>query len=121
MSLTPGGMVPVGANSKEVVPAATTTYTLTVKGAHSTVEAKCQVEVTPYTPPSITQFRADPETIAPGQTARLSWATTGDVTGLDVTPGAPVTLAINSLEVSPQATTRYRLEASARAAKPRKR
>jgi Flp pilus assembly protein TadD len=112
LRLNPGGPIPNAATSQEVFPTGTTTYTLIATNANATAEASSQVEVIPFVPPSITRLRAEPESINPGQTARLIWEIGGDVDKLELSPGVGIALDQRSVEVSPRATTAYHLEAS---------
>jgi serine/threonine protein kinase len=111
ISLTPGGPMPVSANTIIVNPTTTTNYVLTAMGHGPTVGKKLQIEVIPYPPPLIEQFVAEPRSVAPGQPAKLSWSTSGEITSLTVTPGRPLTPQDSALEVTPEETTGYKLEA----------
>ncbi len=65
----------------------------------------------PYRPPSIERFVVEPKTVMLGHSAKLLWSTSGDITNLRVTPGQPVNTAENELDVTPDKTSDYKLEA----------
>jgi len=110
VKLTPGGTVPGSADAYQVYPTGTTTYTLEAKGTNTTVQRALVVEVTPYQPPIISQFDAKPRNVAPGDTTRLMWSTSGEVSRITIDPGPSVSPGDTSLEVAPQKTTEYKLE-----------
>ena len=91
-----------------VAPDTTTTYALTATNAvGDSVTAEATVTVVP--PPAVVSFRAVPETIARGGTARLVWEVEGAeavfVDGNDVTDDT-------ELAVAPDTTTTYTLTAT---------
>ena len=67
-------------------PTQTTTYTAVATGAGGkSTPATATVQVSPVTPPQITQFTANPTTVSAGQTTTLTWATT-NATSVTITP-----------------------------------
>jgi len=110
VSLAPGGTVAAKTDNYLVYPSATTTYTLVAQGRGAPVERTVVVEVVPYQPPVITQFYPAPKSVSTGETARLMWTTSGEVSKITVTPGRPVSAGETSTEVAPQKTTAYTLE-----------
>ncbi|QDG51382.1 hypothetical protein FIV42_11715 [Persicimonas caeni] len=109
----------LASGSLEVTPEATTTYVLTAVNGDK--EATAQVEVTveePVAAPSVDSFEASPETITEGETATLSWTTTGatslalvDGDGNDIDLG-DADVDSGSVDVSPTADTTYTLTAT---------
>ena len=90
-----------------VAPETTTTYTLEAVNALGD-SATAEVTVTVAPPASIASFGAEPDTIMPGDTARLEWAVEdADSVFID---GADVTDS-TYLAVAPEATTTYELAA----------
>jgi len=98
----------VTGTSVTVNPLTTTAYTLTATNAFGTKTA--QVIVTAGPTPTITSFTATPATVAPGQSATLSWSVTGQW-GLSILPGIG-TVATTSMKVTPTGTTTYTLTAT---------
>jgi uncharacterized protein YkwD len=104
-----------GLTSISVQPALTTTYTLTARNGSGTTAAQVTVQVgggssPPAPSPVIASFSANPSSIAPGQSATLSWNVSGANSisidnGIGNVPG-------NSTVVSPSQTTTYRLTAT---------
>ncbi len=96
--------------SVSVAPAATTTYTLTATGPGGSVTDEAQVRVSTQPAPSA-MLTASPQAIRPGESAMLSWTTTGaDSVVLDNGIGA---VEVNgSLAVSPSTVTTYTLMAT---------
>jgi hypothetical protein len=109
----------LASGSLEVTPEATTTYVLTAVNGDK--EATAQVEVTveePVAAPSVDSFEASPETITEGETATLSWTTTGatslalvDGDGNDIDLG-DADVDAGSVDVSPTTDTTYTLTAT---------
>ena len=65
----------------------------------------------PGTPPLITEFQADPDEVAEGESSRLTWSV-DDADTLVVNPGAVDVTAEPYWDVTPTADTTYTLEAS---------
>jgi hypothetical protein len=107
------GIGPVNANSGSVAvsPSVTTTYTLTATGAGGTVTQSVTVTVGAPGSPQIVRFAADPNSIAAGGSATLSWSTNNAST-VTITPNVGTVTANGSTTVSPAATTTYTLTAS---------
>lgn len=63
-------------------------------------------------PPRIIGFTAQPATINRGDSATLSWEVEGQVTNLRINNGVGNVTGKSSVEVTPDATTTYRLEAT---------
>jgi Protein kinase domain/TPR repeat len=112
VTLIPGGRVGVSASGFVVRPAGTTVYTLTAQGTSGATQRSVKVEVNPYIPPAIIDFSPGQRTVAPGQTTRLTWAVTGDITKIAISPGGPLSLGTSAIEITPQRTTDYTLEAT---------
>ena len=100
--------------SKAVMPAMTTTYTLTATNAQGSVPATAVVTVTP--PVKILNFTAAPNRINQGQSSTLTWSTTGAtdavITGIGTVP------VNGSMQVNPTANTIYTLIAYGRLQQP---
>ena len=114
-SISPGPATIPLVGSLDVSPAVTTIYTITFQasGVQPHIE-QLTVQVLPHA--SITSFSATPQTIAPGQSATLSWATQNStIVDLDVLNYAgqhqSSTKASGSFVVSPTQTTTYTLTA----------
>ncbi|MCF6252500.1 MAG: PKD domain-containing protein [Methylococcaceae bacterium] len=106
------GVVPVN-GSVTVSPAVTTTYTLTATGDSGTTTSSVTINIQPPSqPPTIDSFAASPATISAGQSASLSWTTTGaDSVSIDNGGGTGLLADSNTL-VTPVATTSYTLTAT---------
>ncbi|MGZ4888393.1 MAG: alkaline phosphatase family protein [Candidatus Angelobacter sp.] len=93
--------------STTIVPAATTTYTATAKGASgTTASASATINILGVT------LVASPTRIGPGQTASLSW-TSANATSLSIDQGVGVVNGPSgSLSVTPAATTIYTITAT---------
>ncbi len=111
LTLSPGIGNVTGTTWITVKPEATTTYVLTARNAAGAVTKSRKITV--IVPPAITSFTATPESIAPGQSARLAWSAPGATyyyisadNGSD--PGRFFT---TSTTVRPRATTTYTLTA----------
>ncbi|GEM_PF-5569218 len=93
----------------DVMPAQTTTYTLTARGPGGVATATATIYVEDVPPPVI-QFEANPQTVSPGQPALLSWTTTYAtavaITGLGSQP------LNGSVTVVPETTSSYTLSAT---------
>ncbi len=110
-TLDPGiGTVPC-VGSMEVIPAGTSTYTLTATSRLGTVGASVQVVVLaqPVPPPTATLVAETP-TITPGSWARLSWYTT-DADHCEIEPSWVNSVPCNGhvAFVRPSSTTEYQL------------
>ena len=117
LSLEPGGELSRAADSLVANPADTTTYVLTAKGRTRTVEESVTVEVIPFAPPAIERLVSEPAIVAQGQSAKLIWATSGDLTAIAVSPGPSLSPKDTALEVAPDKTTEYTLHVSGPAGK----
>ncbi|MDD5493309.1 MAG: hypothetical protein PHG36_01355 [Dehalococcoidia bacterium] len=105
---------------RTVMPAMTTTYTLTAVNAAGANSAKVTVTVAgtsaadiipPPGPPYIQYFTVTPESIAPGGTAVLSWSVLGALS-VTVDNGIGSVTSVNTRSVSPGSTTTYTLSAN---------
>ncbi len=97
------GSVPVN-GSIAVTPTITTTYTITARNSSGSRTASAKVTVI-AAPPTVA-FGASPESIAPGQSATLSWTTT-NATSASINQGIG-TVALNGTRaVSPASTKTY--------------
>jgi hypothetical protein len=96
--------------SRVVSPTQTTTYTLTATSSRGPVTCAVTVQVTRGEAPRIISFTANPTTITAGQSSTLSWqvenADSVEITGLGTVN------ASGSRQVTPTATTTYRLTAT---------
>jgi len=95
-----GAFPPSG--STQVKPTSTTTYTATGSGPGGTAQSSATVTVSPA--PTIS-FKAQPNSIAKGGTAVLSWTTT-NATSINI-PGLGGFPASGSTNVTPSTTTTY--------------
>jgi YVTN family beta-propeller protein len=95
--------------TKTVSPTATTTYTITVKGAGGTVMATAKVTVT-VAPPTVT-FSANPMSIEPGELSILSW-TSANAISATIDQGIGEVDLNGSFDVSPVQTTQYTITVS---------
>jgi hypothetical protein len=94
-----------------VMPAATTTYTLTAFGNNIMVTQQITVTVAAPNDPVILTFEAQPSAILSGGTTTLSW-TTQNVTGVDIDNGVGMNLSADgSITVMPATTTVYTITA----------
>ena len=102
-----GGADVTDSTHLEVAPEATTTYGLVAVNVLGD-SAAAEVTVTVVPPATIASFGAQPDTIMPGDTARLTWSV-ADAESV-ILDGADVTDS-TQLEVAPEATTTYELVA----------
>ena len=118
-TLDPGGetiaAAELAAGSKTVTPSASTSYTLTARGAAGTASASATVTIggaAPVPAPTATLV-ADPPTITAGGSSTLRWTTTNasSVT-IDQGVGAVTPLAGGSVSVTPTTDTTYTLTAT---------
>ena len=103
------GVTSNGTGSKEISPAATTTYTLTLD--NNGVTASDSLTVVVDEAPIVNSFTASPEIISPGDSSTLVW----DVSGAEIISiDAGIGDVTNQSEtgVKPEETTSYRLTAS---------
>ncbi|MGK0189028.1 MAG: hypothetical protein ACI9R3_004845 [Verrucomicrobiales bacterium] len=98
-----------GQGSVIVNPTETTSYTLTVD--FDDVIIMQDVTVVVDAQPVINVFTATPSVIAPGQSATLSWDTSG-ATEVTITPDIGVVTAVGSMTVTPAETTAYEITAT---------
>ncbi len=106
--LEPFGWDVESAGTYTVLPSMTTTYRIVATGPGGTNDAS--VTVTVHLPPTA-GIRVDPQAIYRGQSATLSWTSSGaDTVSLDNGIGAVE--ASGSMTVSPSATTTYTLTAA---------
>ena len=112
VAITPGvGSSLNPAGSATVSPVQTTTYTLTATGPGGQQVTQSLTITVGSSTPSIIRFQAAPATITAGQSASLSWATTGAKT-VSI-GGVGTNLPVNgSQSVSPAQTTTYTLTAT---------
>lgn len=96
--------------SRTVAPAATTTYTITVKGGGGTVTSGASVMVTTV-PPPIASLTSDPVSIYRGQSSTLSW-TSSNAISANINNGVGSVDLNGSVLVSPTLTTIYTLTAT---------
>lgn len=113
-SLDLAGKNPLG-DSVEVSPAETTTYTLTVENMDGEATATTTVTVRPG--PAVTSLVAEPAQITQGDATLITWATVNADAVALFAGDEPVSLegldpAGDSVTVSPEATTEFRLVAS---------
>ena len=97
--------------TREVSPAANTTYTITANNAIGSVTASTTVTVTPTVPPVISGFTASPNSIKAGQSATLQWNIT-KASSVAIDQGIGTVSASGTQTVSPTATTIYTLTAN---------
>ena len=104
------GIGPVDVNSSvDVSPTVTTTYTITVEGPAGT--GTDSVTITVNELPIISSFISDVSTITEGESATLSWTSTG-ADSLTLDPGSIDVTGTTSYVASPVLTTSYTLTAS---------
>lgn len=111
ISIAPGiGRVSQASGSRQVSPAATTTYTLTVSGPLRS--ATRSVRVTVETAQNLVlKFSAEPLVIRQGASAELTWSVNGDATSVSIEPGIGKVKNSDSVKVSPASNTTYTLKA----------
>ena len=112
VTLTPGGKVAANVSGFLVHPNGTTVFTLTAESVNGSAQKSVRIEANPYVSPAIADFSAEQRTVTRGQATRLVWSLTGDVSKISLTPGPPLSLGTNSIDIAPQRTTDYTLEAS---------
>jgi hypothetical protein len=112
VSISPSVGTSPAAGSILVVPAGTTTYTLTALNNYGTENATATVTVSTLegTGPSIKSFTATPSTISAGATSKLSWNIAG-ATAISIDQGIGIPSSHYMQEVSPTETTTYTLTA----------
>lgn len=111
LTLEPGVGDVTGTTWVSVKPESTTTYTLTARNRAGAVTSTRKITV--VVPPVITSFTATPENLAPGQSARLTWAAPGALyyyVSADV-GNDPGRVWGTNVTVRPKATTTYTLTA----------
>lgn len=113
IKLNPAPQISSAANSLLVSPDKSTTYTL--EASNGACMATAQVVVTVSSGQScdglnINYFNASPQIIKRGERSTLNWDVTG-ATYVSVSPAPQISSAANSLQVSPEQTTIYTLEA----------
>ena len=104
-----GNLSPLANGQVEVMPAVTTTYTMRVLGAGGTVPFEVSVTITVSVPtgaPVITNFSTNRASINLGESARLSWASSGGVSAV-LNPGNNSVQLSGNLNVSPSVNTTY--------------
>ena len=105
------GIGPVTGGSAGILPAATTTYTLTAGNVAGAVTRTATVQVIPAgQAPVITSFTATPATVTAGQATTLAWSTAWAGT-LSISPGIGAVTG-SQLAVVPAALTTYTLSAA---------
>ncbi len=105
--ITPGNLGATSGTPVSVSPAATTTYTLTVTNSVGTAVTQTATVTVNAAGPSITSFKANPTTIAPGGSSSLTAVFTGG-TG-EIMPGSIPVISGTPVSVSPATTTTYTL------------
>lgn len=96
--------------SIQVMPATTTTYTITARGTNSTIMSTTTITVMPA-PPTIVVFSAQPASITTGSPTTLSWMTT-NATMVTIDNAVGAQMANGTVSVSPTQTTLYTLTAT---------
>ncbi|MBI4819246.1 MAG: hypothetical protein HY791_23445 [Deltaproteobacteria bacterium] len=96
--------------SVQATPGATTTYTLTARGAGGEVTQQLTVTVG-APPPEVVRFEASPASLNAGQSATLEWSTR-NADGVEIDNGVGAKPANGSVTVTPSATTQYKLTAT---------
>lgn len=110
LKIDPGNITVTGMNTTMVMPTATTIYTLTASNVSGSVTQTVTVTVNPPAP-VISSFASSAATIISGQSATLSWTTTG-ATSLRLDPGNLDVTGTTSQMVTPTANTTYTLTAT---------
>lgn len=105
-SITAIGSVSPSFGSRVVNPQVTTTYIGTFTGQGGSITCQTTVVVQPKTPPTCSLI-ATPGAINRGDTASLSWSTSGDVTSMHITNVGSVSASGGSRVVSPTVSTTY--------------
>jgi hypothetical protein len=96
--------------TQQVLPTATTTYTLVATNSAGSVTATATVTVGTATPPAITSFTATPSSVAAGSPVTLQWNVNG-ATSVSISQGIGTVSSSGTQEVSPAVTTTYILTA----------
>lgn len=109
LTLDPGGLDVTALSASVVMPAATTTYTLTADKAGVLVSRDLTVIVDEL--PEILNFAASDSVIAPGDSSTLSWEVAGATT-VTINPNPGAVDLIDSSVVMPDLTTEYTLTAT---------
>ncbi|MFP6858740.1 MAG: choice-of-anchor J domain-containing protein [Roseibacillus sp.] len=109
LTLDPGGADVTAAVNFPVMPASTTTYTLSAVLGAVTVTRDVTVVVDEL--PEINSFGATENVIAPGDSTTLSWIVSG-ADAVTITPAPGAVNAVDSTSVSPGANTTYTLTAT---------
>lgn len=100
------GVIAISANSVQVTPANSDTYTLTASDAYGhTTTATATVTVVP--PPAIASFTAFPAIVAEGKSTTLSW-NVSDAATVSIDNGVGIVTG-NSVTVQPSSSTTYTL------------
>jgi hypothetical protein len=94
-----------------VLPATTTTYTLTASNDIGTATRTVTVTVSAEGAPVITNFSASPASIASGQSSTLQWSAAG-ATSVTIDPGMGSLPSEGTQTVSPTQTTTYLMTAT---------
>src|SRR6185369_16464521 len=107
------GSIACGSGSRSVIPAASTTYTLTASGSGGSITAATSVTVSTDPAPTIGAFTASPMTITRGQSSTLSWSSITNATTCAINNGVgSIACSNGSTSVSPASTTTYRITAT---------
>jgi hypothetical protein len=115
VTINNGVTIPIGSRSVSVSPTTTTTYTLTATNAAGSNTKTVTVTVRPSNPgaPTIDSFTATPSTINQGGSSTLTWTLSGPAaTSVTIDNGVTVPAGSNRVNVSPAATTTYKLTAT---------
>lgn len=98
--------------TREVSPAATTTYTLTATNSKGVIEATATVSIGTSGKPVITSFSATPDFLTKsGDPSTLDWFVT-NASSVSINQGVGTVGVYGSKEVKPEATTTYALTAT---------
>jgi RHS repeat-associated protein len=105
-SIEPGiGTVPLN-GSISIAPTETTTYTITASGLGGASQASASIHVSDEYQPPMVEFTATPAAIQQGQSATLSWSSSGGQNAM-IDNGIGVVAVGGSAEVAPAHTTVY--------------
>lgn len=112
LTLNPGNINVTGKTSQLVAPTANTTYTLVATNVSGSVNKTVAVVVTQPVPlPVISSFTSSVLAVQSGESATLSWVSTG-ATSLKLDPGNIDLAGKTNQVVSPTANTTYTLTAT---------